>query len=361
MPDYPFLLYGAYGYTGSLIAEHAVEQGLKPLLAGRDPERLRRQANRLGLDCVAFSLDQSAVFDQALQRCSALFHCAGPFHRTFRPAIAACLRTGRHYLDITGEVPVFEGLAELDPEARSAGIMLMPGVGFDVVPSDCLAVYLKQRLPSANHMRLAIRALGGGVSRGTALTTVESIDQGSAVRRDGRLVQIPVGSLRRSFDFGNGPRQAVAIRWGDLSTAYRSTGIPHIETYATFPPSVISFLPFFARLGGLLRSSSVQALMRAIIARRSPGPSAVVRQSSRSRIVGEAWDDQGRQVSARLDVPEGYFLTALTSITILQKILAGQVAPGFQTPAGFYGADLILEIPTVVRQELSGVLGSTIS
>lgn len=357
MATYPFLLYGSYGYTGQLIAEFAVSEGLKPLLAGRDPARLRSQAARLGLDWAAFSVDQSDEFDRALTSSSLLLHAAGPFHRTYRQAAAACLRTGRHYLDITGEVPVFEGLAEMDQKARAAGVMLLPGVGFDVVPSDCLAVHLKQKLPSATHLRLAIRTQGSGLSHGTALTMAESIDQAAAVRRGGQLVQIPAGSLTRSFDFGRGPRLAVAIRWGDLSTAYHSTGIPNIETYMTFAPSIIRMMSLSARLGGILRTGPAQSVLRTLVKSQPAGPSESARQTSRSFLYGEVWDDDGRRAAARLSLPEGYALTAQTSVRIAQKILGGQASPGFQTPGGLFGPGLILEIPTAVREDIPNAAG----
>jgi short subunit dehydrogenase-like uncharacterized protein len=94
---------------------------------------------------------------------------AGPFSATSRPVADACLRNRVHYLDITGEIDVFEALAARDAEAKARGIMLLPGVGFDVAPSDCLAAHLKRRLPDANDLRpyLSLRA---NTSRGTAKT-----------------------------------------------------------------------------------------------------------------------------------------------------------------------------------------------
>ena len=140
-----FLLYGSYGYTGRLIADRALEQGLRPLLAGRDVAALAAQAAELGLEFRAFSLDDTAALDAAVRAVPVVLHAAGPFAHTAAPMAQACIRAGVHYLDITGEIAVFEAMAALDGAARASGVMLMPGAGFDVVPTDCLAAHLARR------------------------------------------------------------------------------------------------------------------------------------------------------------------------------------------------------------------------
>jgi short subunit dehydrogenase-like uncharacterized protein len=193
-----FLIYGANGYTGGLIARLAVEHGLRPLLAGRDAAGVGALANELGLEHRVFPLDDTAALDAALAGVAAVLHCAGPFSRTSRPMADACLRTGRHYLDITGEIAVFESLAARAAEARAAGITLLPGVGFDVVPSDCLAAHLKRRLPSATRLALAIKGTER-FSRGTARTMLENT--GGMVRRAGRLEPVPAAWKTRIVDY----------------------------------------------------------------------------------------------------------------------------------------------------------------
>ena len=181
-----FLLYGSYGYTGRLIAEQAIREGLRPVLAGRNPGRLRVQAERLGLPYRAFPLEDAAALDSALLDVEAVLHCAGPFVHTFRRMAEACLRTGRHYVDISGEIDGFEALAALGGQAEQAGIVFLPGAGFDVVPSDCLAAHLKRRLPEAARLRLFIRGLGAGFSRGTARSAIENMHRQGRIRRAGR-------------------------------------------------------------------------------------------------------------------------------------------------------------------------------
>lgn len=346
-----FLIYGSYGYTGDLIARWAVERGHTPILAGRNPEKLATQAVALGLQHFAFTLDDFQALHKALEGVDAVLHCAGPFHRTARPMVDACLRTSTHYLDITGEIAVFESLAAMDAEAREAGVMLLPGVGFDVVPSDCLAAHLKRRLPSATRLTLAIRALST-TSHGTAFTAVENLDRAGMVRRNGRLTPVPAGSLTRQIDLGRGPVACVALPWGDVSTAYYSTGIPNIEVYFAFPEFMRSALIASRHLGWLLVSSPVQAALKAGIRLMPLGPSAEQRARGSGVLWGEVVDDAGERRVTRLRTPEGYALTERTAVAAVERVLGGRAEPGFQTPSLAFGADFIMDFDGVQREDV---------
>ncbi len=231
MPSTPCLIYGANGYTGALIARMAAERGMRPILAGRNRDAIVAQAGALGLEYRVFALDDAAALDVALDGVTVALHCAGPFAHTDRPMVDGCLRKKTHYLDITGEAAVFEALARRDAQAKAAGIMLLPGAGFDVVPSDCLAAHLKRRLPGACRLALAFLTLSR-VSWGTATTAVENLHRGGLVRQDGQLVSVPAAHKTRTIDFGDRSAAAVALPWGDVSTAFYSTGIPNIEATA---------------------------------------------------------------------------------------------------------------------------------
>lgn len=345
------LIYGANGYTGELVARRAVERGLRPILAGRSAEAVGAVAVRLGLPSLAVSLDDPTPLDAALAGRTLALHCAGPFQHTSRPMASACLRNGVHYLDITGEIAVFEALARHHAEAHAAGVMLLPGVGFDVVPSDCLAAHLKRRLPSATHLELAFRALGR-VSRGTVATSVEGLGSGGAVRRDGAIVPAPLGRLTRQVDFGRGPVTTMAIPWGDVSTAFYSTGIPNITVYTAIPPAVATLLRAERLVAPLLSAGPVRDILRGLVRRQQAGPDDAERASGRSLLWGEASDGAGRRVSALLRAPESYTLTATTAVLIAEKVLAGQYRAGFQTPSLAYGPDLIMEVAGVERVDL---------
>jgi short subunit dehydrogenase-like uncharacterized protein len=347
-----FLLYGSYGYTGSLIADLAVKHGLKPVISGRDTVRLEKQAAQLGLRYVTLSLDDKTAWDVALEDLPLVLNCAGPFSHTFRPVAEACLRAKRHYLDITGEIPVFEALATRDHAAKQAEVMLLPGVGFDVVPSDCLAGHLKRRLPEATYLTIAIQGLGGGSSRGTLLTGIDHLAEGGAERRDGKMVRVLLLGKVNTFDFGHGPQAALNIPWGDVSTAYYSTGIPNIETYMVFHRRMLRVIPILRSFIGLAGSPLVNRLLRWMILRSPAGPTDEQRHTGQSRLIGIASAAAGQQVISKMETPNSYQLTAVTSVAIVERVLRGELTPGFQTPARAYGPDLIMEFEGVKRVDL---------
>ena len=305
-----FLLYGATGYTGSLTARMAVQRGLKPILAGRDPAKVKTLADELGLAWRAFPLEDGAALNLALREVPVVLHCAGPYSRTYKPMVDACLRTGTHYLDITGELMEHEALAGRDAEAKAAGVMLLPSVGFDVVPSDCLAAHLKQRLPSATHLTLAFQSFGGA-SRGTMISTLDAADRPGMVREGGKLVPVPAAWKTRSIDFGQGPVSCTTLPWGDLATAYRSTGIPNIETYIALPAAQRQAMKSMRYLGWLLGSQPGKATLMRLAQTLPAGPTEAERSAGYSLLWGEVSDDAGNRAVSRMRTPHSYTLTAL--------------------------------------------------
>jgi short subunit dehydrogenase-like uncharacterized protein len=344
-----FLLYGATGYSGNLIAQYAASFGLKPILAGRTAEKVKSLAASLNLDYVVFDLSDTQAMEEALNSVSLVLHAAGPFMYTARPMMEACIRKGVHYLDITGEIAVFEMAARMDSKAKAAGIMLMSGTGFDVVPTDCLAVYLKRQMPDATHLQLAFAGLGGGVSRGTALTMAEGLGQGSAIRKEGKIVRVPLGYKTMTVPFKAKPLFVMNIPWGDVSTAYYSTGISNIETFTGVSPKAFKMLQWQKYFNWLLRTRLVKKIVQHRIKGGAPGPSAERRAKSNSLVWGKVWNKAGQSVEAQLIGPEGYTLTALSSLTIVKKVMEGNAPIGFQTPAMAYGENLVLEIEGVER------------
>ena len=347
-----FLIYGSYGYTGKLIVDHACREGLRPLLAGRDEKKLRLQAEQYNLDYRHFSLRETARLDSAVGEVDSVLHCAGPFVHTFRQMAEACLRTRRHYVDISGEIYGFEALAAMDAQAKGAGIMLLPGAGFDVVPSDCLSAHLKKRLPSATHLRLFVRGVGAGVSRGTAKSAIENMHRQGMIRRDGRLVQVPPAWNVRERDFGRGYTKVVSVGWGDVSTAYYTTGIPNIETYFAFPERMISLMRALRVIGPLFYNRPVKGLLKLLVDMFVKGPEEERRRKASAVFVGEVTDPNRGRAIAKLTTPEGYTCTAFTAVRIMKHILSGEWKTGFQTPSMAYGADFILQFPGVRRENV---------
>ena len=336
------LIYGANGYTGELITREALRRGLRPTLAGRNAAAIAALAGELGLPGRTLSLDDPAALADALADCRAVLHCAGPFSATAAPMIAACLAAGAHYLDITGEIDVFEAAHAQDADARRAGIVLCPGVGFDVVPTDCLAATLAAELPDATYLALGFDTLGSP-SRGTARTTVEGLAGGGRIRSSGRIVKVAHAFRVREIDFGDGqPRSAVTIPWGDVSTAYFTTGIPNIEVYTGMPQARIAALRRLNRLGGLLRLGVVQRLLKSLIG--AGGPDAADRAKARTRVWGEVQAPSGELRSARIEVANGYDFTVQAAVGALQAMLGYDGEAGYRTPSQLLGRDYVEQL-----------------
>jgi short subunit dehydrogenase-like uncharacterized protein len=334
-----WMIYGANGYTGELIAELAAGRGEKPILAGRNADKVGALARRLGLLWRAFPLDRPDLRDTGL-----VLHCAGPFSATSRPMVDACLAARAHYLDITGEVEVFESVFARDAEARARGVVLLPGTGFDVVPSDCLAASLKQRLPSAKKLELAFATLGRA-SPGTLKTSIESIG-GGLIRRGGKLVRVPPAFEVREIPFADKRRTAMSIPWGDLATAWRSTQIPDITVFVAARASAIRAARLTRFTGPLLALPPVQLFLKSRIERsvRGPGP------EERARGAAQFWgsvSDGSRAVEMTMSVPEGYTLTASAALECVKRVLAGGIHPGAWTPSLAFGADFAASLPGV--------------
>jgi short subunit dehydrogenase-like uncharacterized protein len=343
------MIYGANGYTGELVAREAVRQGLRPILAGRSAEKLAPLATSLGLEVRAFDLQNQAGLTQQLHDVTILLNASGPFRRTALPLANACIESKTHYLDLAGEVPEFEALLACDAAAKARGVLLMPGVGFGVVPTDSLAVFLKQQLPSAHRLTLAFETIGG-VSRGTAETVIEDLPRGGVTRIDGKLVRVAAGIHTRTIDFGHGPVLTLSNPWrGDLSSAYRSTDIPTIEVFTMIPSPLRELMRASRFIGPLLALPAIQGMLKGQAAGQGAGPDTGTRAAGRTAIWGEVVDRAGKRVAARLTGPEAYDFTALTAVMAIQHGLNSDAKPGYHTPAQVLGSEAVLNLPGVVR------------
>jgi saccharopine dehydrogenase (NAD+, L-lysine-forming) len=336
-----WMIYGANGYTGELVARLAVARGERPVLAGRNAAAIGALATELGLDAMVVDLADTPALHAALEQVQAVAHCAGPFVRTVRPMVDACLATGTQYVDVTGEPEVFEAVLARDAEAVAAGITLLTGGGYDVVPTDCLAAMLAAELPDATALEIAFRA-SGGLSRGTALTGLDIATAGALRRVDGKLVRGPLGTPSREVDFGSGKRTVGAVTWGDVVTAYHSTGIANITVFSSVPKASVGLQ--------LLRFAPFRALAARSIRRGAAGPSAQVRAATKVEIFAEVTSPTGVR-RARLTGPNGYDITADAVVREI-PLLAG-AKPGAHTPATAFGPEFVRSLDGVSVTMLS--------
>lgn len=345
------ILYGSYGYTGRLIAQECRSKNLNVILSGRNRPALEKQSTDTGYPFEVVDIDDTIALEKLLQRGALVIHCGGPFQFTAKKMVNACLKTKTHYTDITGEFQVFEDLQTYHDDACKNDLMILPGTGFDVVPSDCLALHLKQRLPDATHLQIAFKQTGSGLSRGTTKTMIEGLGYDSVIRSNGILANVPLGSKVLRVSFSDSPTDALNIPWGDISTAWRSTNIPNIEIYMGAKPSMIRNAKLGRYLGWLLRQRWLKNYLLKKVDQKPDGPPDTKRLKGKSLLWGKVSNIKGDVSISRLDVPNGYTLTAITSVIIAQKILSGNFKPGYQTPATAYGADLILEVPGTVWKD----------
>lgn len=338
------VIYGAYGYTGRLITQEAQEKGFAPVISGRDEQKLQAMADEFGVEAHPCELDNRDKLDSILTEADVVIHCAGPFVYTAQPMVESCIRTQTHYLDITGEFQVFEQLASWHRYAEEAGVMLLPGAGFDVVPTDCLAAYLRQQLPEASVLELAFAGLGGGFSRGTAKTAVENIDKGGLIRKKGQLQQVPAAYETKEVDYGAFTQLSVTIPWGDVATAFHSTGIPNIKVFMAASQQIVKQMKWSNRLRWLLKMPAVKRFLQKRIDKKVWGPSDEQRDKGKSYVWGRVADEGGSKEEARLTTPDGYTFTARSSVAIMQNVIQNNYAIGFQTPSLAYGPDFVLQI-----------------
>jgi short subunit dehydrogenase-like uncharacterized protein len=346
-----FLVYGAYGYSGRQVVEAALKRKLRPIVAGRDPARAAELGREFAVEHRSFSLDDPSALKRGLDGIGVVLHCAGPYSATMRPMLDACIGRGAHYLDLTGEFRVIEAVAARDVELRAGGTMAMCGVGMDVVPTDCLAAHVKSRLPSAERLDIYVRALEQ-LSPGTATTMVEGMALPNIVRAGGVLVERPPGADRRKVEFPGGRVSMVGLPWGDIATAWRTTGIPNIAVHMSLMKGAPLMIRLTAPLRGFLQSPSVQRRLKSAVNRFISGPDPKYQAAHPCEFIAEAADAAGNSVKSYLTTLEGYAFTAESASEIAKRVLEGAAVPGFQTPGGLLGADFVLDIEGSARRDL---------
>jgi len=334
------MIYGAYGYTGELVVREAVRQGMRPIIAGRDSKKLKPLADEFGLEMRAFEVTKAKG---KLKDVAVVLNCAGPFSTTATAFVEASIGSRVHYVDITGEIPLFQFCHAQDARAAKAGVVLCPGSGFDIVPTDSLAAALKERLPDARRIDIAF-SFGTKPSIGTVKTILESAASGGLVRRDHRLVEVPNAYRIRRIPFPGGARWGISIPWGDVFTAGVLTGVPDGLVYCALPLS----LGMTMRLTNFMRQLfAVPSVSRTLyrLAERifAGGPNAAARDAERTEFWAEAANDQGKTIAMKLSAPNVYAMTADTALAIASRCLTDPGPGGYKTPSMLMGSAYFLK------------------
>lgn len=346
------LIYGASGYTGRLIAETVVRRGGRPILAGRGRARLDPVASQLGAAMRVLPLDDPDGLAQGVADVGLVLNAAGPFVTTAPPLMDACLRSGVHYVDVGGDLRVFEHAHGRSHAARQAGVMLMPGAGFVVAATDCLAAALAARLPLACALDLGI-SRPTLWSRGSMQSLMDLWSDEVVVRRDGRRCVVALGELCRGLDFGWGERHATAMAWPDTLTAHLTTGIPDVTVYGEVDAADRILLQATRLFGRALDAPAWRDVMRRQWSILPDGPHERTRAGHRRVVVAEVRDASGRSAGARLRTPDPYTLTARVAADVIQRVCDGEAVPGHQTPARVFGPGLVIDLPDVELELLA--------
>jgi short subunit dehydrogenase-like uncharacterized protein len=318
-----WMLYGAVGYTGTLIAQHAHVRGHRPLLAGRNQSALAALAGRLDLPHRAVRLDDPAALSAALAEVDLVLNAAGPFLHTAAPLATACLAAGVHYLDIGNELQVFAALYDLDQRARQAGVAVIPGTGFGVVATNCLARYVSDAVGGAQTLEVAARAATAQPGPGIAASVRENLPYGGWTRRTGRLHPQPLGSGITTVAFPDGPCHVMPFPTGDLEAAFLATGAADITAYSPVPADS-------AAAGPQALPGTGAAVWRSFGWARATGPDGVAQ--------------------AVLETGESYAFTAAASIRAVEETLT-RSPRGALSPATAFGSDFTATIPVTTRTD----------
>lgn len=328
-----WLIYGAYGYTGRLVVHEALAQGRRPILAGRDEEKLEKMAAELQLPFRAFEVEDAAEF---LDDVGIVLNIAGPFIQTAEPIMDACLQRGVHYFDMTGEIPIFRAAHERNEAAREAGIILCPGAGFDIVPSDCLAALLKRALPEATHLELAFD-FGSLPSQGTARTIIRSIGAGCLIRENGEIQKVPLGYRVRKIPFPRGELWAVSLPWGDIFTSQISTGIPNAIVYGSLPRPLCRLVRLTNPIKRWLARPIMQKMLMFFAKKFLPeGPDEATRQKTTSGFWGRVTSPDGQERTATITGPNAYAMSAELAVALARE------AESYHAPGGYFTASMLV-------------------
>ncbi len=335
------MIYGANGYSARLIIDELIKKNIKPILAGRNEAALKQLADKYDCDYKSFDLSEDEKVNVALEGVHTVLNCAGPFKYTAKDLIDACLRTKTNYLDITGEIPVLHLAFSHNQKAKENGIVILPSVGFDIIPTDCLAKRLSEQMPDAAHLKLGLINKRGKISRGTLLTTLEFLGGNGKVRRHGKLTDSKIGELtidvkNKDFSFSG-----ISIPWGDVYSSFHSTGIENAEVYLATPKIIVRLRLLLLSILKILTMQTIKNIVASYIMKNITGPTKEERDSTLTYIWGRVENAKGEMIEEVYQFMEGYNLTAKGAAECAERVLKNSLQPGTYTPSLAFGSEFM--------------------
>lgn len=334
------LLYGANGYSAQLIIEELLSKNILPVVAGRTHNKIKSAATKFGCEFKIFDLDDFETICNEIVNFKVVLNCAGPFQFTAEKLIKACIKEKVNYIDITGEIPVIEYAWSKNDEAKKAGICIIPSVGFDVIPTDCLSVITARKIKNPQSLEILLQNENVKISRGTLITTIEMMCNSGKLRKEGKIIDSPIGEKVFVKDIGEKKYYGISIPWGDVASAYYSTGIKNITVYLGVNRIIYSLRKVLLQLIKLLRVNLIKSGIIRIIKLLVTGPDEKKRKKVKSYIITSVKNEIESCTDINL-VTEGYTLTKIGAATAVERILQGIDKKGTLTPAMAFGYDFV--------------------
>jgi short subunit dehydrogenase-like uncharacterized protein len=335
------MVYGANGYSAQLIIEELISKNIKPVLAGRNASRIIPLADKFKCEYRIFDLDNDELIEKYLEDVHTLINCAGPFRKTAKDLMEACLQSKTNYLDITGEIPVFHLAFSLAAKAKERGVTFLPGVGFDIIPTDCVAKKLSEQMKDASELKLGFLNIGGGISRGTLLTTLEFLGGNGFIRKNSNVVESKIGAHTINFTKNNFSFYGISIPWGDVYTSYYSTGIPNVEIYLGLSRIVFILRNILLLAVKIFKTDFVKRIASNYVSKNLSGPPKNKRDSTETYVWGKVKNERGEMIETAYRFMEGYNLTAKGAAEAAERVLKNSVPPGTFTPSLAFGSDFM--------------------
>ena len=351
------VLFGATGYTGRLTARALVDRGARPVLAGRDADRLAGLGAELGgLDTAVADVSRVQTISALLGPGDVLISTVGPFARYGASAVTAAVTAGAHYLDSTGEAPFIRRVfTEYGP--RATGSALLTAFGYDFVPGNLAGALALAQAPSAVRVDIGYFVTGaanaGGMSSGTRASGVGMMLAPHHAFRGGRIVTEPSARHVRAFPVGN--------RVGNRSQPAASIGGTEPYTLPRIAPQLTDvrvYLGWFGPATRLLQALSVgmsvltklpgaagavHSALRPLTRSTGTGPAPEARARNGSRVVAVCSDASGRELATvQVAGVDAYDFTARVLAWSAEQLAAGAVAgTGALGPVDAFGLDAL--------------------